>query len=271
MYLSLSFSFAPHTLKGQGHKITVCEECALIPPVVYFEVIVPTLQLDEAALICISTVRGMQNLFSKMRMLRDSSGELVFNSLDFKIECARPECKINPEKCEHVLTELPGHMSATKARRVRELMSENQDLWLRETRGIESNPAEPLYPLRYIDRLFEPSLRYTRLRHVPKKRIFVNVDPNGAGLSNYAMTSWVEAEGFEVVRSDGGFGVFLFFLSFYFGRTTPTTTASSTARSSSSLVFCHMSIPVANCLSVACVSFCRCGGIGFVMAPSCLQ
>jgi hypothetical protein len=40
-------------LKGQGAKIIIAEECALIPLAVFFEVICPMLLLDESALICI--------------------------------------------------------------------------------------------------------------------------------------------------------------------------------------------------------------------------
>lgn len=96
----------------------MCEECALIPPNLFQEVIVPTLALAVAALICISTVRGSQNFFSKLRNLRDGDGALVFNSIDFKLECPRPACKLHPEKCTHVLADLPAHLSAAKASRV---------------------------------------------------------------------------------------------------------------------------------------------------------
>lgn len=166
----------------------------------FFEVICPMLMLDETVLICISTVRGTHNFFSRLRNLRDDTGELVFSCVDFKLECPRPECKRNPEDCPHVLAQLPSHMSANKAARVKALMSGEHDLFLQETRGVEIDPTTPLYQKGDLDWLFDKANRYARLPYVNKRTIFTLVDPNAGGLSNYAIVSFVLAENFIVVR-----------------------------------------------------------------------
>lgn len=132
-------------------------------------------------------------------------------------------------------------------------MADNMELWLQETRGIERDPAEPMFTLANLERLFEPSRRYTRLAHVPKKAIFTLVDPNGAGLSNYSVVSFVEAEGYEVVRGVCVTKLWLMMLRVM---------AWWTARTSSAMVHCHMSHAGPYCLITWPVTTCCVTGNG---------
>lgn len=127
-----------------------------------------------------------------MRNLRDENGELVFNSVDFRLECKRPACKENPEKCTHIFADMPSHLSAHKAKRVQALMSGEEQLMLQETRGIETDPNDPQFPLVFLDEVFDKKHRYFDYR--APKEIHTLVDPNGGGSSYYAVASFVRCE-----------------------------------------------------------------------------
>lgn len=141
-----------------------------------------------------STVRGSQNFFSRLRNLRDENGELVFNSVDFRLECKRPACKEHPEKCTHIFADMPSHLSAHKAKRVQALMSGEEQLMLQETRGIETDPNDPQFPLVFLDEVFDKKKRYFNFKDNHPKEIHVLVDPNGGGSSNYAVASFVRCD-----------------------------------------------------------------------------
>jgi hypothetical protein len=49
------------TLKGVGGDVIICEEAAAMDMGVFYEVVVPLMELDETALICISTIKASVN------------------------------------------------------------------------------------------------------------------------------------------------------------------------------------------------------------------
>lgn len=156
--------------------------------------------VDEAALLAISTIRGVHNFFSRLRNLKDERGEPVFNTVDFKLECRRPECKDKAEQCPHVLADLPAHLSANKAQRVKMLMSGEDNLYMQEIQNIESDPTEPMFYRKDIEWLFDRNNEYVQLGSHQCDELIVTVDPNSGGLSNYAITSFVKVNGLTVVR-----------------------------------------------------------------------
>jgi len=157
------------------------------------------LMLDEAVLLAISTIRGVHNFFSRLRNLKDEKGEAVFNTVDFKIECRRPECEGRAENCPHILSQLPSHLSADKAERVKLLMSGEGDLYLQEIQNIESDPTEPMFGRYDVDWLFDPRNRFKQYQDSVPKYLVVSVDPNGGGLSNYAIVSVAVYQSYTVV------------------------------------------------------------------------
>lgn len=159
------------------------------------------LMLDEAVLLAISTIRGVHNFFSRLRNLKDDKGEAVFNTVDFRVECKRPECEGRAENCPHILSQLPSHLSADKAERVKLLMSGEGDLYLQEIQNIESDPTEPMFGRHDIDWLFDPHNRFKDGANRMPKYIVIAVDPNGGGLSNYAIVSVAIYQSFTVVRT----------------------------------------------------------------------
>jgi len=83
---------------------------------------------------------------------------------------------------------MPAHLSAHKAKRVQALMSGEEALMLQETRGIETDPNDPQFPLLYLDETFDKQKRVFDLS--TSREIHVCVDPCGQGSSNYAVASF---------------------------------------------------------------------------------
>jgi hypothetical protein len=157
------------------------------------------LMLDEAVLLAISTIRGVHNFFSRLRNLKDDKGEPVFNTVDFRVECKRPECEGRADNCPHILAQLPSHLSADKAERVKLLMSGEGDLYLQEIQNIESDPTEPMFGRHDIEWLFDKKNVYKEYKNRVAKYLLTCVDPNGGGLSNYAIITMAIYDGVNVV------------------------------------------------------------------------
>ena len=49
----------------------ICEEAAAMDMQVFYEVVVPLMEMDRTSLICISTVLGSDNFYSKLLMLKE--------------------------------------------------------------------------------------------------------------------------------------------------------------------------------------------------------
>ncbi len=67
---------------------------------IFHEVIVPLLEMDSTALICISTPQDRQNYYSVMFDMKDpKSGEPLFNTIELSLVC--DQCKLgpHPERC----------------------------------------------------------------------------------------------------------------------------------------------------------------------------
>ncbi len=90
-----------HTLKGVGGDIIICEEAARMDMMVFFEVVVPLLELDRTCLIAVTTVLDDDNFYSKLLDIKDENGKPLFYYLNFQLGCSRKKCRINPAKCFH--------------------------------------------------------------------------------------------------------------------------------------------------------------------------
>ena len=49
---------------------------------VFYEVVVPLMEMDRTSLICISTVLGSDNFYSKLLCLKDDQGRSFFNKFE---------------------------------------------------------------------------------------------------------------------------------------------------------------------------------------------
>ena len=80
----------------------------------FHEVIVPLLEIETTALICISTPQDSTNFYSLMFEMRDLGGELLFNQIQLQMVCE--DCKLgpNPSQCTHMKHLLPKWKSGAK-------------------------------------------------------------------------------------------------------------------------------------------------------------
>lgn len=121
------------TLKGVGGDVVICEEAAAMDMAVFYEVVVPLMQLDRTALICISTVLGADNFYSKLLKLKDDKGSDFFNKHEFYLACKACMDADIASECTHKMNELPPWQSARKHQRIRAMMSDQKELLERET------------------------------------------------------------------------------------------------------------------------------------------
>ena len=90
---------------------------------VFFEVIVPLLEMERTSLICISTILESFNFYSKLLDLRDTEGNPLFETLRFELICEACKASDTPEKCTHMLHLVPRWQSAERHKRIKMVMA----------------------------------------------------------------------------------------------------------------------------------------------------
>lgn len=111
------------TLKGTGGDIIVAEEAAYMDLRVFFEVIVPLLEMEQTSLICISTILESFNFYSRLLDLSDGDGNSLFETLRFELICEACKASDAPEKCTHMLHLVPRWQSADRHKRLKLVMA----------------------------------------------------------------------------------------------------------------------------------------------------
>jgi len=73
-------------------NIIYCEEAAYMDDKVFYEVLVPLMEVKGTATICISTPLGSSNFYSELTRVTDEKGRPIFNVLQIG-NSMRPEWK----------------------------------------------------------------------------------------------------------------------------------------------------------------------------------
>ena len=89
-----SYPSGSKALRGVGGDVIYLEEAAFMDLKMFNEVIVPLLELETTALICISTPQDSTNFYSLMFEMKDPAGNALFNQQ--KIEMVCEDCKKGP-------------------------------------------------------------------------------------------------------------------------------------------------------------------------------
>jgi len=154
---------------------------------VFYEVVVPLMELDETALICISTIKDGDNFYSKLLNLKDAStGKDFFKKYTFVLGCAKCRAAGKASECTHNMHDLPPWQSGRKHARIREMMADQKELLEQETMGIMQNKNKRAFAPEVVNRLLE-NPRFEAVVH--PKEIFLCIDPNGGGDSDFALVS----------------------------------------------------------------------------------
>lgn len=191
-----SYPSGSDKLRGVGGDLILLEEAAFMPIKMFHEVIVPLLELETTALICISTPQDSSNFYSMMFEMRDMAGEKLFNQISVSMVC--DDCKAGgqPEKCTHMKHLLPKWKSGGKQDMVRQIYGDNSADMLRESMGVTTNDSSCVFDDKWLNVLT------SRPPYTPKNTpsfIFVAVDPNGGGNSQMAIvTLYMDSNNFAV-------------------------------------------------------------------------
>ena len=207
------FSYPSHakTLRGVGGDVLYLEEvsslcvlhfscfhlpfstpsiqAAFLDLQVFYEIVVPLLEMDTTALIAISTPQDKQNFYPEMFELKDARGDPFFRTIRVSLVCAACEAAGKGSECTHNQDLIPPWKSAAKLDMVRALYGDQKDLMERESMGQITSDANSVFSMPVIDAM----MQMQDLDFDPNY-FFTAVDPTGGGASYMAVVSVVLAE-----------------------------------------------------------------------------
>ena len=112
----------------------------------FFEVIVPILELKNTALLAISTPMDEFNFYSKLTELKDDKGLPFFNTIKAGRICK--QCSLLPHeemlKCDHV-KDTAHWKSVRKGKRLKMLYGGDEARGLRELGGVIASGKSPFF------------------------------------------------------------------------------------------------------------------------------
>ena len=181
-----SYPSGSDKLRGVGGDLILLEEAAFMPIKMFHEVIVPLLELETTALICISTPQDSSNFYSMMFEMVDQGGEKLFNQIQISMVCEDCKLTAHPEKCTHMKHLLPKWKSGGKQDMVRQIYGDNTEDMLRESMGVTTNDSAAIFQDDWL-KVFADRSPYTP-RNIPSF-VFCACDPNGGGNSQMAIVS----------------------------------------------------------------------------------
>jgi len=163
-------------LRGTGGDILYCEEAAYMDLGVFYEVIVPLMEMRGAATIMISTPISTWNFYSELTELRDDRNELLFNVIKVGLVCPRCTGTEHEDRCTHPTGDKPDWKLET-SEKMKAIYGHRKTLLMREIMGKVTNAENLAFEVRDLKAFFAAP-RCTD-PHAPITRIFVAVDPNG--------------------------------------------------------------------------------------------
>lgn len=148
---------------------------------VFFEVIVPLLEVNETALICISTPLGAWNFYSEFTELRDHNGKHVFNVIKVGMVCARCLGTEREAECNHPTGDRPEWKPEETLDKVRAIYGDRLTLLKREILGQIADDDNTAFEARALKAFFKRAP--ANEPHASVSEVYVAVDPNGGGTS----------------------------------------------------------------------------------------
>ena len=171
---------------------------------VFYEVIVPLLEMDKTALICISTPQDSLNFYSEMFDMKGPDGLALFRTIQVGLACEECLAKGMGGECPHNTDEIPPWKSKEKFDFVKTLYGDRTDLLLRESVGTITEDQSSLFPTAWVDRFIESkeNVDPNTMRYV-----VIACDPNGGGDSQMALVSVVFERGKMILVGVDSFAV----------------------------------------------------------------
>jgi hypothetical protein len=183
-----SYPSCAKTLRGCGGDVVYMEEAAFMALDVFFEVIVPLLEMDTTALIAISTPLDGMNFYSEMFDLKGGDGLPLFNQLKIGMSCEKCQKLGKAAECTHMASVVPPWKSAAKFDMVKAIYGDRKDILARESMGQITNDAASVFSQGMVEKLLAKQ-QWQMQNDAPY--VFLGVDPNGGGDSQMAIVTMV--------------------------------------------------------------------------------
>lgn len=180
----------------------IIDEAAHIDPQLFYQTILPILQMKDTALLCLSSPEGDDNYYSRLLNLKDPlSGESffrVFNCFMICKACSKLE-REQAINCDHV-PQGAHWLSQKKSQRLKLLYKTSPALAMREFGGMVVSDYLPCFRKEEVAYLFDREKHFTQSA---PRYIFTSADPNGGGPSHMAICSAYFMSGTLVVSFIG--------------------------------------------------------------------
>jgi len=183
-----SYPSCAKTLRGCGGDVVYMEEAAFMALDVFFEVIVPLLEMDTTALIAISTPLDGMNFYSEMFELKGGDGKPLFNQLRIGMSCEKCQKAGKAADCTHMASVVPPWKSAAKFDMVKAIYGDRKDILARESMGQITNDAASIFSQGMVEKMLA---KQPWVMKSGAKYVFLGVDPNGGGDSQMAIVTMV--------------------------------------------------------------------------------
>lgn len=191
-----------------GADVLIVEEAAYIDLRLFYEVVMPLLEMARSVMIMISTPVNTFNFFSKLLELKDDDGNPVFLSYSVDLVCKRCRVGDHPERCRHMVHMLPRWKSEDKMKTAEIIMQDEVTTLLRESRGLVTDDALGYFAKDEIEAMIQSSPWSPRLDEYPRWMV-IAIDPNtrsGKSSSNMALFAMTLEHGLFTVRRDEKWG-----------------------------------------------------------------
>ena len=169
---------------------------------VFYEVVVPLLEMEKAVLIMISTPVDSFNFFSALIDLKDEdTNENIFLVYHAELICERCKKTDHPENCKHRRHLIPPWKSVEKQDIVKKILKDNITTLKRESMGVISDEGVSLIDTVDI-KWFKEVAPFPIERNQRVPWVMVMCDPNttgGAMSSEMALTAIAHIDGMYVV------------------------------------------------------------------------
>lgn len=145
----------PDKTRGVTANVMYGEEAAYIHPKVFFNVMVPLIELEHCTTILISSPADKYNYFSEIASMTDKdSGELLNNVVDMDLVCRRCRDGENPELCRHNIKFYPHWKKLSNQDFILALYGERRMTFLRESMGNRLDGDKSFFDKRDVEYFF---------------------------------------------------------------------------------------------------------------------
>lgn len=173
-------------MRGVGGDVIGCEEAAFLDLGLFYEVIVPLMEMYGTATIFISTLVDRNNFFSLLLGLKLKSGESAFESVQITLVCDACRDAGILSECVHNASLKPDFKEegGERMKRLYSLQGTNdamEKLRARETLGIILEDSDSIFGRHVTAFENRPLVKHP---HRVVTTVYVGIDPNGGSGSS---------------------------------------------------------------------------------------